>query len=50
MREVTEALFESLPQTLFQIGLVLSPVIAGGWSQYKHDTMLVASITVSIGN
>ena len=50
LREVTEALFESLPQTLFQIGLVLSPVIAGGWSQYKHDTMLVASITVSIGN
>ena len=46
LREVVEALCESLPQTVFQIGLVLAPVAAG--ADMEWDPMLLASITVSV--
>jgi hypothetical protein len=46
LREVTEAIFESLPQTIFQVMLVIAPVMAGGTMEW--DAMLFASIVVSV--
>lgn len=41
LREVIEAIFESLPQALFQLALVVIPVMKGG--EFKLDPLLLVS-------